>query len=157
MTQEKSTTLEFSIHLRKGRNGRQQLLMGNVPETPDVPAGRIPRITKLIALAIKMDGMIQRGEVKDYAELAVLGHVSRARITQIMNLLQLAPDIQEEILTIVPVIKGPDHIKTRLVLQLAGDWDWRTQRRTWGQLVENNIRTEEIASQLRPPNPESGC
>lgn len=32
------------------------------------------------------------------AELARLGRVSRARITQIMDLLMLAPEIQEEVL-----------------------------------------------------------
>ena len=66
------------------------------PATP--PAPRIPRITRLMALAIKFDEMIRRGEVRDYADLARLGHVSRARITQIMNLLNLAPEIQEALL-----------------------------------------------------------
>jgi hypothetical protein len=41
---------------------------------------------------------LQQIPVKNYAALAHLGQVSRARITQVMNLLQLAPDIQEEIL-----------------------------------------------------------
>jgi hypothetical protein len=48
-----------------------------------------------MALAIKFQDMVDRGEVHDYADLARLGFVSRARITQIMNLLNLAPDIQE--------------------------------------------------------------
>jgi len=51
-----------------------------------------------MALAIRFDDLIRRGEVRDYADLARLGHVSRARITQIMNLLNLAPDIQERLL-----------------------------------------------------------
>lgn len=58
----------------------------------------IPRITRLMALAIKFQDMIDRGEVKDYADLARLGLVTRARITQIMNLLNLAPQIQEALL-----------------------------------------------------------
>lgn len=58
----------------------------------------IPRITRLMALAIKFQQMVDRGEVRDYADLARLGYVTRARITQIMNLLLLAPDIQEQIL-----------------------------------------------------------
>lgn len=56
---------------------------------------RIPRITRLMALAIKFQDMIDRGEVKDYADLARLGYVTRARVTQIMNLTLLAPEIQE--------------------------------------------------------------
>jgi len=59
---------------------------------------RIPRITRLMALAIKFQDMVDRGEVRDYAEIARLGYVTRARMTQIMNLLNLAPDIQEQIL-----------------------------------------------------------
>jgi len=47
-----------------------------------------------MALAIKFQDMVDRGEVRDFAELARLGYVSRARLTQIMNLCHLAPDIQ---------------------------------------------------------------
>jgi hypothetical protein len=59
---------------------------------------RTPRITRLMALAIKFQDMVDRGEVRDYADLARLGYVTRARMTQIMNLLNLAPKIQEAIL-----------------------------------------------------------
>jgi hypothetical protein len=51
-----------------------------------------------MALAIKFQDMVDRGEVRDYADLARLGYVTRARLTQIMNLLLLAPDIQERVL-----------------------------------------------------------
>ena len=59
---------------------------------------RTPRITRLMALAIKFQDMVNRGEVRDYADLARLGYVTRARLTQIMNLLLLSPDIQEMLL-----------------------------------------------------------
>ena len=51
-----------------------------------------------MALAIKIEDMVGRGELRDYADVARLGHVTRARLTQIMNLLNLAPDIQGQIL-----------------------------------------------------------
>jgi len=51
-----------------------------------------------MALAIKFQAMVERDEVRDYADLARLGYVTRARLTQIMNLLLLAPDIQERVL-----------------------------------------------------------
>lgn len=71
---------------------------------PRKPVGpRIPRISKLVALAIKMQGMVDRGEVKDYAELARLAQVTRARITQIMNLNLLSPQLQERLLFLEPV------------------------------------------------------
>jgi hypothetical protein len=56
---------------------------------------RVPRIARLMALAIRMENLIRVGGIIDYSQLAQLGHVSRARITQIMNLLLLAPDIPE--------------------------------------------------------------
>lgn len=61
------------------------------PQARALPKGRVPRITRLMALAIKFDGYLRDGLVHDYAELARLGHVSRARITQIMDLTLLAP------------------------------------------------------------------
>jgi hypothetical protein len=76
---------------RAGRPAKQK------PATePALPS--IPRVTRLIALAIKFQEMVDRGEVRDYADLARLGFVTRARLTQIMNLLLLDPKIQEQIL-----------------------------------------------------------
>jgi hypothetical protein len=75
--------------------------------------GNIPRVARLLALAIRFDGLVRRGEVQDYADLARLGYVTRARITQIMNLLNLAPDIQEDILFLPNTTKGRDLILER--------------------------------------------
>src|ERR1700674_402424 len=61
-------------------------------------SGCAPRIARLLALAHKLDGLVQAGTVRDYAELARLGHVSKARVSQIMMLLHLAPAIQEYVL-----------------------------------------------------------
>ncbi len=69
----------------------------DAPQGPP-PSPKIPRITRLMALAIKFQDMIDRGEVRDYADLARLGLVTRARLTQIMNLTLLAPEIQEALL-----------------------------------------------------------
>lgn len=49
-------------------------------------------IARLMALAIWFDELIRTGEVKS------IGGVSRARVTQIMDLLNLAPEIQYNIL-----------------------------------------------------------
>ena len=68
------------------------------PATESSGPARIPRIARLMALAIKFQDMVDRGEVRDYAGLARLGYVTRARLTQIMNLLLLAPKIQESLL-----------------------------------------------------------
>jgi hypothetical protein len=84
-----------------------------------------------MALAIRFDGLVRRGEVADQAELARLGHVTRARVTQIMNLLGLAPDIQEELLFLPPVERGRDPLVLRDLLVIAAEPDWQRQRRRW--------------------------
>jgi len=93
-----------------------------------------------MALAIRFEGLITRGEVRDYAELSCLGHVSRARVTQIMNLLNLAPDIQEEILFLPRTVEGADPIVERHVRPIMAEVNWEEQRRIWkgykGQLGE---------------------
>ena len=69
--------------------------------------------------------MVDRGEVRDYADLARLGYVSRARITQIMNLLNLAPDIQEHLLSDSTSSKLPNETLIRAVVKHIS---WDTQR-----------------------------
>ena len=87
---------------------------------------RIPRITRLMALAIKFEDMIARGEVRDYAEIARLGFVTRARLTQIMNLLLLAPEIQEAILFQQGLPADLDMGETRLrAITTINDWEWQ--------------------------------
>ena len=93
----KPLTLECEVHFRRKSKGRNTIQPGH-EAGPACEPGRVPRIAKLMALAIRFDGLIRDGVVRDYAELARLGRVSRARLTQIMNLLMLPPDIQEEIL-----------------------------------------------------------
>jgi hypothetical protein len=82
------------------RPRRQESDTGGQPDSISGTGRRpqIPRITRLMALAIKFQAMVERREVRDYADLARLGYVTRARLTQIMNLLLLAPDIQERVL-----------------------------------------------------------
>jgi hypothetical protein len=60
--------------------------------------GRVPRVARLMALAIRCEELVRTGVVEGYGDLARLGIVSRPRITQLMNLLNLTPQIQEEIL-----------------------------------------------------------
>jgi len=92
---------------------------------------RTPRIARLLALALKFEGLIQQGVVKDYAELARLGQVSRARVTQIMNLLNLAPDIQEEILTRMGDRGGKQRIWESSLRTLSSEVIWIRQLERW--------------------------
>ena len=112
------------------------------------PGPRIPRVTRLMALAIKFQDMVDRGEVRDYADLARLGYVTRARLTQIMNLLLLAPDIQEDLLGIDTMpIKNVHEKGIRLISRLVF---WNYQRREWIQLKAATQGTEVRTPQATP-------
>jgi hypothetical protein len=50
----------------------------------------MPRVARLLALAIRLEQLVQARVIANYAVLAEIGHVSRARVTQILNLLRLA-------------------------------------------------------------------
>jgi hypothetical protein len=100
-------------------------------------AGRLPRVTRLLALAIKMDQQVQARVMKDYAELARLGGVSRARISQIMKLRNLAPNLQEEILFFPRVYSGPDPITERDVRDLCNLSLWSDQQLLWARIMAN--------------------
>ena len=93
------------------------------------PLARIPRITRLMALAIKFQEMVDRGEVRDYADIARLGYVTRARLTQIMNMLLLAPDIQERLLCFSPDNLLHEPPVERHLRRVAAAVDWAEQRR----------------------------
>ncbi|MEW4530629.1 hypothetical protein [Maioricimonas sp. JC845] len=101
---------------------------------PDLPAGSIPRVARLMALAIRFESLLREGVVADQAELARLGHVSRARLTQIMNLLNLAPDIQEAVLFLPRVQRGRDPLTERDLRDIALELSWKKQRRMWKRL-----------------------
>src|SRR6266849_3656467 len=87
-------------------------------------AGRVTRVSRLMALAIRFEQLIRAGEVTGCAELATLGHVTRARMSQIMCLLCLAPDVQEEVLFLPRTLKGRDPIQLRHLLPIARIAGW---------------------------------
>lgn len=99
-----------------------------------LPARRIQRVSRIMALAVKLDQMVQDGAVAGYSDIARLGYVTRARVTQIMNLLHLAPDIQEDILFLPRVEEGLDPVTERDVRRIAAILDWRAQRGMWEEL-----------------------
>ena len=122
---DRKLEIEISIDVKPQKPGRRRKQAE--PQTSD--QARIPRLSRLLALAIKFQDMVDRGEVRDYADLARLGYVTRARITQIMNLLNLAPDIQERILLPNSPKAIPCERSLRRIVSLLY---WPEQRRRLG-------------------------
>src|SRR5262245_410304 len=141
-----SCVLAASVQLRQRQRGRRQLEAGALPPQHQLPPGRVPRVARLMALAIKLDGLVRGGVVRDYAALARLGHVSRARITQIMNLLLLAPDIQEDLLFLPQTQRGRDPIRLRQLQAIALVPDWKVQRPRWRRLLACALPSERAPS-----------
>ena len=127
--------IESDVHFERGGRGARKELHAGLEQRPEtVTCGRVPRVSRLMALAIRFDGLLHVGTVGSHAELADLGHVSRARISQIMNLLHLAPDIQEELLFLPRTECGRDPIHLRQLQPIAAIPDWKRQRIHWRSL-----------------------
>ena len=124
------------LHFGKKNRG-QQTIATEASALESVEAGRIPRGSRLMALAIRFDGLIREGVVRDQSELARLTHVTQPRMTQIMNLLNLAPDIQEEILFLPRVTEGKDLIHERMLRPIAAEVEWGRQRAMWREIEES--------------------
>lgn len=91
-----------------------------------------------MALAIKFEDMIARGEVRDYAEIARLGFVTRARLTQIMNLTLLAPEIQEAILMEEGIYAAS--LNEHQLRAVAGILGWFEQRWAFSAMTAGTAR-----------------
>jgi hypothetical protein len=133
-----SITIACQVHFAgRGRGNRRRLERGPEPEAVAPPPGRVPRVSRLLALALRLEERVRSGELTNYSEVAVLGHVTRARVSQIMNLLNLAPDIQEALLFLPRTQRGRDPIIVRDLQPIATIPDWRKQRVLWQHLTKH--------------------
>ena len=129
--QEVTYTLDVRARGREPKTGPTGSQLAQAAAHP------IPRIARLLALAIRWEGLLRNQTIRDYAELSRLGGVTRARMTQIMQLLDLAPDIQEQIL-FLPRSHGINERNLRPVLRRI---DWTEQRRLFQHLTSRADRT----------------
>ena len=106
------------------------------PRTPhSVSLGRAPRVARQFALAHEIDRRIRAGELEDLAHVARVFGLTRTRVTQITNLLLLAPAIQEAILAMPPVTIGRVPITERMLRPIVAEPVWERQAEMWGSLV----------------------
>ena len=126
----------------RGRTGTELVRLGDDEQAvaslspPSIPVGKVPRVTRLLALAHKFERMLARGEVASMADLARAGRVTRARLSQIMDLVLLAPDIQDEIMSFERVISGRDPVTMKEVQVVLRSAFWPHQRTAWRQAIE---------------------
>lgn len=124
-------TINRQFHVATKRSGPKQIQSGAKPVTP---TGRVPRISRLLALAHHCFRLVRTGAIINQSELAHFGQISTTRMTQIMWLDNLAPDIQEEILFLPRTTQGRDPIKEADIRPIAKSLDWNKQRQMWKQM-----------------------
>jgi hypothetical protein len=124
--------INFTVPFRRVAAAR------TLPITPSIESPKpAPRIARLLALAHKLDAMVRSGDIRDYAQLARLGHISPARLTQIMVLLHLAPAIQEYVLFLST---ADARFVTELGLRkIAREPRWDRQRELFEQFLQNGL------------------
>ncbi len=126
-------TAKHKLEFKTGKRTAKKIVEAGSQSDPPTP-GRLPRITKMMALAIRLDHLIKSGQVTDQAELARVGHVSRARLTQIMDLNLLCPEIQEQILTTADCQSKLCDVNERELRRLVAKLNWKDQRALWSNL-----------------------
>jgi hypothetical protein len=127
-------TVSRDVHFGRRRYGRRELVPSARPDNPAPQPGRVPRVARLAALALHFERLIRTGAVASYSDLASLGYVTRARVSQIMSLLNLAPDVLEAVLFLPRTECGRDPIHLRQLQPIAMTFDWGKQRRQWQEL-----------------------
>jgi DNA invertase Pin-like site-specific DNA recombinase len=127
--EQKGPSMAEQLSQAKNIGGHQ-----TAPTAPPERRERVPRITRLLALALKFEELIGSGVVSNYAALAQAGQVSRSRVTQMTSLLNLAPDIQEEILFLRPEAAEQFRISEPSVRKLTATLLWSQQREQWRNL-----------------------
>jgi hypothetical protein len=121
-----ASEIQFRLHATRRPAGQPG--SSNIPSSR---SGRLPRVTQVMALALQFQDMIERGEARDYADLARLGCLTRERMSQIMELVWLAPDIQQEILEFPPTSVGRFPISEVAARKIADHLLWPDQRQAW--------------------------
>ena len=134
-----AATSSYTVEFRRPR----PVLVADVQ-----PEGRVPRIARLLALAHKIDAKIRASELDDMAHATKVCGVTRPRITQIVNLLLLAPSIQEAILDLPPVTKGRDPITERSLRGVVTEAVWERQVATWNQLCGEVSRPIRVPARI---------
>ena len=134
-TEDERIMMRLEVHLASPSHG---MVFRDGPK-PRRERGHVPRVARLLALAHHFQALLKRGGVfGSQTELAQVAGLTRARITQIMNLLFLAPDIQEEILFLPRVTEGRDSVTERDLRQVLRNLMWSEQRVQWAGLRQKS-------------------
>ena len=100
---------------------------------PEKAVSQVPRAVRLLALAHRVDELVQSRELRDYAHAAEVLGLTRARVSQIMNLTLLAPEIQDAILALPSGTNGRQQVTERVLRRIVSEPDWTRQIEMWNE------------------------
>jgi hypothetical protein len=120
-----------ALHRVQRRHGRDFVAQ---PPPAVVPVVRPARVAVMLALAHKIAAAITAGRLHDQADAARRLDLTRARITQLLALLALAPDLQERVL-FLESIDGIEPLTERALRRTIRTWSWDTQRAIYQSLT----------------------
>ena len=120
----------FTSYLFRGRKGSGVAFSQEPPPPPPETVRRPARVALMLALAHRFQRAIDSGEYLDRAELARQFDLTRARVTQLLNLTLLAPDLQEQVLAL-EAIDGLEPTSERALREVVGMVNWGEQRERW--------------------------
>lgn len=112
--------------LHRERHGRRKRFTASAPGPP---ASRPARVALTLAMAHRIRQGILAGEIQDQADAARRLGLTRARLSQILDLTNLAPDLQERIL-FLEVINGREPLRERALRVALRTASWEEQRRS---------------------------
>ena len=136
ITDKPGITVEFECHFRQ-KNGRKKVCKEQSVHNAKASKSthHIPQTARFLAMAHYYQSLIDGEQVKDYAEIARLTGISRARISQIISLTFLAPEIQQEILFMTQKKPFPKHVKERNLRKILRTPIWEKQKEIWNHPI----------------------
>ena len=96
---------------------------------------KTPRVTELLRKAIEWQALLESGEIVSQPDIARQEGITRARVTQIMGMLRLAPEIREKILSTPNAVRRPP-ITERVLRPIATINDYHDQVREFHLLLD---------------------
>ncbi len=100
------------------------------------PMETVPQLRQNLLLAHQIESLIKEGKAESLKQVAGWMNLNHQRLNQIMNLLLLAPKIQEEIICSKnEIISSIPEYKLR---DIAFELTWNKQLEMWQELLEKN-------------------
>lgn len=129
--------IKSSIHRIRRGNGQQFSANATKKATSRTPVRKPARVARMLAFAHKLQEAINNGEYIDRADAARKLGLTRARVSQLLDLLMLAPDIQERIL-FMERVDGVEPTSERALRDVVKQLKWQSQVDTWRKISKKH-------------------